>query len=91
MGEQLKPELFELNNGSIRIKITNYGANVTHLFVPDKRGLSTFFFFNPFFLFISIYIHTNLYFISADFDVDYEGNVADIVLGFDSIESYVVS
>ncbi|KAH9675406.1 Aldose 1-epimerase [Citrus sinensis] len=54
MGEQPKPELFELNNGSIRIKITNYGAIVTHLFVPDRHG-----------------------------------NVADIVLGFDSIESYM--
>ncbi|KAL9425064.1 hypothetical protein AB3S75_032069 [Citrus x aurantiifolia] len=54
MGEQQKPELFELNNGSIRIKITNYGAIVTHLFVPDRHG-----------------------------------NVADIVLGFDSIESYM--
>ncbi|KAH9738956.1 Aldose 1-epimerase [Citrus sinensis] len=54
MGEQPKPELYELNNGSIRIKITNYGAIVTHLFVPDRHG-----------------------------------NVADIVLGFDSIESYM--
>ncbi|GAV76705.1 LOW QUALITY PROTEIN: Aldose_epim domain-containing protein, partial [Cephalotus follicularis] len=54
MDEHKKAALFELNNGTIRAYITNYGATITSLFVPDKNG-----------------------------------NVADIVLGFDSIESYV--
>lgn len=87
MGEQPKPELFELNNGSIRIKITNYGAIVTHLFVPDRHGLPFFFFFfKSFFLYIQIYILFTLILM-----LDFKGNVADIVLGFDSIESYMVS
>ncbi|KAH7556990.1 hypothetical protein ACOSP7_026330 [Xanthoceras sorbifolium] len=53
-GQQPKAELFELNNGTIRANITNYGAIITSLSVPDKQG-----------------------------------NVADVVLGFDSIESYM--
>ncbi|XP_043699528.1 galactose mutarotase-like [Telopea speciosissima] len=38
MAEQGKPELFELNNGTMRVKISNYGATITNLFVPDKQG-----------------------------------------------------
>lgn len=34
----LKPEVFELNNGSMQVKITNYGAIITSLSVPDKHG-----------------------------------------------------
>ncbi|KAL5817857.1 hypothetical protein ACOSQ3_026235 [Xanthoceras sorbifolium] len=49
-----KPELFDLNNGSMQVKITNYGATITSLSVPDKNG-----------------------------------NQADVVLGFDTVEPYV--
>lgn len=49
-----KAEHFELNNGTIRVTVTNYGATITSLYVPDKHG-----------------------------------KVADVVLGFDSIEAYV--
>ncbi|XP_042501041.1 galactose mutarotase-like [Macadamia integrifolia] len=38
MAEQGKPEVFELNNGTMRVKISNYGATITNLFVPDKQG-----------------------------------------------------
>ncbi|KAJ4972804.1 hypothetical protein NE237_005978 [Protea cynaroides] len=38
MAEQGKPELFELNNGTMRATISNYGAIITSLFVPDKQG-----------------------------------------------------
>ncbi|KAJ6421099.1 hypothetical protein OIU84_028473 [Salix udensis] len=51
-----KAEKFELDNGTIRVTLTNYGAAITSLYVPDKHG-----------------------------------NVADVVLGFDTIEAYVVS
>uniref|UniRef100_A0A5B7BLG2 Aldose 1-epimerase n=1 Tax=Davidia involucrata TaxID=16924 RepID=A0A5B7BLG2_DAVIN len=54
MADQPKAELFELTNGTIRVKITNYGATITSLFVPDKHG-----------------------------------NLADVVLGFDSMEPYL--
>lgn len=37
-GEHPKPELFELNNGTMQVKISNYGATITSLSVPDKNG-----------------------------------------------------
>ncbi|CAN7074526.1 unnamed protein product [Brassica oleracea var. botrytis] len=43
MADQSKndtPEIFELNNGSMHVKISNYGATITSLFVPDKNGKS---------------------------------------------------
>ncbi|KAG0479246.1 hypothetical protein HPP92_010104 [Vanilla planifolia] len=49
-----KPELFELTNGTITVKLTNVGASITSLLVPDAKG-----------------------------------NVADVVLGFDSLDAYI--
>ncbi|KAF5200047.1 Aldose 1-epimerase [Thalictrum thalictroides] len=54
MAEQQKPELFELNNGTMKVKVSNYGCTITSLFVPDKNG-----------------------------------NLADVVLGFDTIAPYL--
>lgn len=33
-----QPEIFELNNGTMQVKITNYGCTITSLSVPDKNG-----------------------------------------------------
>ncbi|KAL4633041.1 uncharacterized protein LOC142630290 [Castanea sativa] len=52
--QNLKPELFELNNGTMRVLITNLGCTITSLSVPDK-----------------------------------DGKLADVVLGFDSLEPYL--
>uniref|UniRef100_A0ACD5W623 Uncharacterized protein n=1 Tax=Avena sativa TaxID=4498 RepID=A0ACD5W623_AVESA len=52
----LSPELFELDNGRIRARISNVGATVTSLLVPDKNGV-----------------------------------LGDVVLGFDSLDPYLVS
>ncbi|XP_043695038.1 galactose mutarotase-like [Telopea speciosissima] len=38
MAKQGKPELFELNNGTMRVRVSNYGATITSLFVPNKQG-----------------------------------------------------
>ncbi|KAL6001663.1 hypothetical protein ACLOJK_007403 [Asimina triloba] len=54
MAEAQKAELFELSNGSMVVKITNYGATITSFLVPDGNG-----------------------------------NLADVVLGFDSLEPYL--
>ncbi|KAI4356999.1 hypothetical protein L6164_000977 [Bauhinia variegata] len=45
--------IYELRKGNFRLKLTNYGATIISLMVPDKHG-----------------------------------NVADVVLGYDDIESY---
>ncbi|KAL3574981.1 hypothetical protein D5086_023082 [Populus alba] len=49
-----KPQIFELNNGTMQVKITNLGCTITSLSLPDKNG-----------------------------------NLADVVLGFDSVEPYL--
>ncbi|KAF2295437.1 hypothetical protein GH714_032927 [Hevea brasiliensis] len=36
--KHLNAQLFELNNGTIRVLLTNYGATIISLFVPDKQG-----------------------------------------------------
>ncbi|KAL1202720.1 hypothetical protein V5N11_018834 [Cardamine amara subsp. amara] len=56
MADQSKntPAIFELNNGTMQVKISNYGATITSLSVPDKNG-----------------------------------KLADVVLGFDSVDPYV--
>lgn len=54
MASERQPEIFELNNGTMQVKITNYGATITSLSVPDK-----------------------------------DGNLADVVLGCDSLEPYL--
>ncbi|XP_074564684.1 uncharacterized protein LOC141821192 [Curcuma longa] len=46
-------EIYELSNGTITVKVSNFGATITSLLVPDANG-----------------------------------NVADVVLGFDTIEPY---
>ncbi|KAG6424319.1 hypothetical protein SASPL_114734 [Salvia splendens] len=46
-------KLFELNNGTMRVIVSNYGCTITSVFVPDKHG-----------------------------------KLADVVLGFDTIEPY---
>ncbi|GLT45481.1 hypothetical protein SLA2020_193100 [Shorea laevis] len=49
-----KPHIYELNNGTMQVKITNYGCTITSLSVPDKNG-----------------------------------QLADVVLGFDTVEQYL--
>ncbi|MFS8007009.1 putative aldose 1-epimerase [Helianthus anomalus] len=32
------PQLFELNNGTMKLIVSNYGCTITSLFIPDKHG-----------------------------------------------------
>ncbi|GJY09417.1 aldose 1-epimerase [Tanacetum coccineum] len=38
MAEKKSPQIFELNNGSMKVLVSNYGCTITSLFVPDKHG-----------------------------------------------------
>lgn len=48
------PKLFELNNGTMQVKVSNYGCTITSLSVPGK-----------------------------------DGKLADVVLGFDTLQPYL--
>ncbi|XP_077230270.1 uncharacterized protein LOC143863484 [Tasmannia lanceolata] len=54
MAHYQKAQIFELGNGSMAVKISNWGATITSVLVPDAQG-----------------------------------NLADVVLGFDSLEPYL--
>ncbi|CAK9158645.1 unnamed protein product [Ilex paraguariensis] len=54
MADNQKAEVFELNNGTMQVKVSNFGCTITSLYVPDKNG-----------------------------------KLADVVLGFDSLEPYL--
>lgn len=79
-----KPEVFELNNGSMHVKISNFGATILSLSVPDKQGIYLFIYFLCILpLLLLIFCWLMIFF--------FEGNFADVVLGFDSIEPHVVN
>lgn len=83
------PEIFELNNGSMQVKISNYGATITSLSVPDKNGSfsSSFLCRSPLcFTFLQIPITWSSLFVFSSI----QGKLADVVLGFDSVDPYVV-
>lgn len=46
--------IYELRRGQVRIKLTNYGATITSLMVPDRHGL---YFILYFLLFIYIILN----------------------------------
>ncbi|CAN6465981.1 unnamed protein product [Victoria cruziana] len=54
MASSPAPEIFELSNGTLQMKVSNLGATITSLLVPDSKGA-----------------------------------MADVVLGFDSLEPYI--
>jgi hypothetical protein len=76
------PGLFDLDNGRILARISNVGATVTSLLVPDKKGAP--FLFGLIRCLISVLFLTAIMCASA-------GVLADVVLGFDSLDPYLVS
>lgn len=95
MADQSKnntPEIFELNNGSMHVKISNYGATITSLFVPDKNGsFSIVSIFIRFICFPFLHIRINHLMVEFDFLNNWKGKSADVVLGFDSVDPYAVN
>lgn len=69
----------------MRVNLTNYGASIVAVYVPDKHGLSCFIFFHIY----DPLFHINTY-ITFFFLFTFLGKVADVVLGYDSIEQYEV-
>lgn len=87
--QNLKPELFELNNGTMRVLITNLGCTITSLSVPGKDGI--YIYALHLCLFTKVFHFLGLWKCYWCFDsLDIEGKLADVVLGFDSVEPYLV-
>jgi hypothetical protein len=82
------PELFDLDGGSVRVRLTNVGAAVTSLLVPNKNGTASLWYPPSVCLCyraaLSLLVHDILLVLLA-------GVLADVVLGFDSLDPYLVS
>jgi aldose 1-epimerase len=82
------PEFFELHGGRLRVRLTNVGAAVTSLLAPDKNGA---FFYPPrSFCLLVPFVVLNLL-ANSVLLVILPGVLADVVLGFDSLDPYLVS
>ncbi|MFS7948224.1 hypothetical protein Hanom_Chr06g00557471 [Helianthus anomalus] len=62
--------IYELNNGHFSVKLSNWGATIISLLLPDKNGT----------------LHTHI--LDSPF---YVWKFADVVLGYDSVETYKIS
>lgn len=84
--------VYEIKKGDFSIKLTNWGATVISVMLPDSQGLD----FNYVGLFSLIYsqgFHSFIFFFCDAFLYAYAGTLDDVVLGFDTdhtIASYVV-
>lgn len=82
-----KPELFELNNGTMQVLISNLGCTITSLSVPGKDGNRHF----VFAFFRSVFLGVFFRKIADSWTLcNFEGKLADVVLGFDSLDPYLV-
>jgi aldose 1-epimerase len=82
------PELFDLDVGSVRVCLTNVGAAVTSFLVPDKNGAGSLWYLPSVCLCSTMAL--TLLFHDARL-VFLPGVLADVVLGFDSLDPYLVS
>jgi aldose 1-epimerase len=82
------PELFDLDGGSVRVHLTNVGAAVTSFLVPDKNGAGSLWYLPSVCLCSTMAL--TLPFHDARL-VFLPGVLADVVLGFNSLDPYLVS
>lgn len=63
MADHKEAQIFELNNGTMKVLVSNYGCTITSLFIPDKHGiLFSFFLFSHFFVLSCVIIMFVIYF-----------------------------
>jgi aldose 1-epimerase len=74
---------YELRRGEFSMVLTNWGATILSVRLPDKNGDSCFFLVHQF-PFDRLLISVRFFLMAA-------GKIDDVVLGYKSIGSYVVS
>jgi aldose 1-epimerase len=70
-------------NGDFSIKVTNQGAAIVSAIVPDGKGMAAF-------LLASRSLYACLHLVYQEVESFYAGNLADIVLGYDTVSEYAV-
>lgn len=71
--------VYELRKGDFSLNFTNFGATMLSAILPDKHGIHLSF------IYFSLFMNMNL----QDSAIS-SGKLADVVLGFESIEEYKV-
>ena len=90
--------IFELKKGDLSLKVTNWGASILSLVLPDKHGMlsllfktsnvASFVISNIFFSPLYLHYFSKFCFFHCDLS---SGKLGDVVLGYDSIKDYTVS
>jgi len=88
--EKEKIGIFELEKGGLSLKVTNWGASIVSLVLPDKNGMTNFFLLKLIFLKCCFIYAMFLNLVGFLFNLCL-GKLGDIVLGYDSIKEYTVS
>jgi hypothetical protein len=84
----LAPELFDLDDGSIRVRLANVGAAITSFLIPDKNGVGSLWYLPS----VCLCSTTALTLSFHDARLVFlPGVLADVVLRFDSLDPYLVS
>jgi len=75
--------IFELKKGELSLKVTNWGASILSLLLPDKNGIihSSKLQIMIFPSLVSLFVFHHLC----------SGKLGDVVLGYDSVKDYTVS
>ena len=78
--------VYEIKNGDFSVKITNYGARIISVFLPDKNGMFLFQFSWFVFVFCK-FLKRSVIILSCSFP----GKIDDVVLGYYTVKEYIVS
>ena len=85
-GSESEVGIYELKKGDFSLKVTNFGARIISLVLPDKNGT-----FHFLLLHILQCSHGKLPADSAHLFPTCSGKPTDVVLGYDSVKEYLVS
>ena len=79
--------IYELQKDEFTVKFTNWGASIVSLILPDKEGLSTFAHYHSHrFSFCHGFLNSFCFL----FCFCFSGELGDVVLGYDSVKTYMV-
>lgn len=97
-GNGVEVGFYELKRGDFSVKLTNYGAVINSVILPDRNGVQLFFPLSLFWLYnlydfvllCTIFFFFTLLSKPMLFWFILSGKLDDVVLGFDSVDGYKV-
>ena len=87
-------KVYEIKRGNFSVKISNYGATVVSVILPDKNGTRLLFWFLfqfYLFMYVDFIDWSETLFVCLCVCFCFTGKLDDVVLGFESMDDYKVS